>query len=487
MSPTIRRCLLLTIALFALRGSAVARSAAEPLPYAPAMDSALARGVREIQAAATSPSLSFAVVDRGRIVFARAIGTADVATARAATPRTRYAIGSVTKLFTAVAVMRLVERKRVGLSDTMARYLPWAPHASRITVRQLLSHRSGLPDYLDSALRDGATRKPTTPRRIIASLATRPLDFSPGSEYAYSNTNYVLLGLIVEQVSKRSLASFLREEVFQPAGLVETTVGFPRAPAPVATGYERSPTDAERRTVSPGNLTWYFACGDIVSTASDLARFDIALMRGALLRPATFAAMASAAMPTADPAGLLYGLGVQCLPLPGGRRLVGHHGGLPGFESDDEMIPADCFAVVVLGNDFHFATGPALRLALSTFYPVMTSTLEAMQAKRVEAHRPKASPAIDQLVMTFLHQLRAGRVDPALLTAEMQKALTPAVIANLNERFTSTGELRAVALRGTQRSGVNVRYQYTVAFEKQKVPMTFVLDEQGRIAGFFLQ
>ena len=170
-------------------------------------------------------SASIAIVRGGRIVYASATGERDLANDLPATPQTIYHIGSITKLFTAVSVMQLVEAGRISLDDKLSRFFPTFPNGANISIRELLMHRSGIPNYLDSAVADAAVLKPTTPQAIVAWAASQPPSFAPGTAYAYSNTNYVLLGLIVEQVAKMPLRAYYAQHIFAPAGMTQTYVG----------------------------------------------------------------------------------------------------------------------------------------------------------------------------------------------------------------------------------------------------------------------
>ena len=467
-----------------LTTAAPAQRAVEPLPLTPDRAQRLNQGLTEILARRTSPSLSIAVVEGNRVVLTRAMGVADVTRGTAATPSTRYLAGSVSKIFTAVAVMMQVEQKRIDLDAPLSRYLPWAAHASEVTVRQAMMHRSGYPDYLTPAIANGAVAGRTTPRQIIDRWAKRPLSFPPGSAYAYSNTNYVLLGLTVEAVTHTSLDAWLRIHVLEPCHMTTTTFGLPREAASVAMGYGPAQSTVAPPLQSPGDLSWYYGCGDLVSTPTDLARFDIALMQGRLVAPATLRLMIDAAKPTGEGPGQTCGLGLQCLPLLGSRTLVGHHGGLPGFEADDEMIPADGFALVVMGNDFAFMTAPVLQLALQTFYPGLVATLEARQASTPPA---KAPPGIDARVHALLDQIAEGRLDGALLTPALRAAMTPQTVSALATKLRPLGPLQALDYRGTDRIDTHVRYHYRVKFAHEAVDLTFVYDATGLLAGLFFQ
>jgi D-alanyl-D-alanine carboxypeptidase len=461
---------------FAGAGAAPAGAAAPPpVELTPAIVAQLDGAVR----AATgnghghSPAISVAVVENGRIAYAHAFGVADLATNRAATPETRFRIASVTKMFTAVSVMQLVQGGRVRLDAPLATYLPSAPHASEVTIRQLLNHTSGIWNYGDEAIRSGRVATPATPAAIVAYAADKPLDQVPGSKFDYSNTGYVLLGLVVEAVAHQPLAAYEREHIFAPAGMRDTTSGDPPAGAPVAVGY----MDATGTAATRYSPSWFYADGDIVSTASDVARFDIALMSGRLVSPATFAEMQSSAVaaPSLAP-NARYGLGVTLFPV-GGVTLVEHHGGVPGFEAENFMLPESGFAAVVLGDAFDFPTSSISGPLMSTLFPSLLPPPVASTASE--------DPAVTARLRAFLTQVASGHVDTSGFTPEMAAAMTPDAIAQLAATVKPLGELRSLTFRGQDTAAGYRRHHYTAAFAGgQTLPLTLVLDADGKVAGF---
>jgi CubicO group peptidase (beta-lactamase class C family) len=424
-----------------------------------------------------TPALSVAVVENGRIVYARAFGVRDVEAKTAATPRTRFRIASVTKMFTAVAVMQLVEAGRVRLDAPLATYLPSAPHANEVTVRQLLTHTAGLWNYGDDAITSGRVATPTTPQAIVASAAQRPLERKPGTAFGYSNTGYVLLGLVVEAVTHRPLAEYEREHIFRPAKMTETTAGEAPARAPVARGY----LDATGTAPQPFSPSWFYADGDIVSTASDLARFDIALMDGRLVKPATFAEMQSSAVAAPDLGkSVRYGLGLTMVP-SGGETFVGHHGGVPGFEAENEMLPAQRYAIVVLSDAFDFHTSRANTA-------VVRETLPALFARLPTPAPPAAEdPAVTAKLRKFVADVQHDTIDRASLTDEMKAALTPAAASAVAGQFAAFGALQTLTFRSSEQVLSLTSYHYTATFAGgQTMPLTIALDKDGKIAGFFV-
>ena len=404
--------------------AALARAADAP-ETPPPVTTALGAKIDAFVANATSgqggaPAVAAAIVEDGKVAYVHVAGLADVADHRAADAQTRFRIGSITKMFTAVAVLQLVERGKIALDDPLAKYLPDAPHAGEVTIRELLMHTSGFPNYLDAALADGQASRPASPRELVATVAAEPLAFTPGTRYAYSNTGYVLLGMTVEKVTGASLAAYEREHVFAPAGMTQTTLAGVPSGTPLATGYAA----VDGTPVPAYDVSWFYACGDGIATVSDLARFDVALMNGTLLKPETFALMRSQRIATGDNDGVVYGLGVALFPFAD-VTFVGHHGGMPGFASDNEMIPERRFATVVLGNASSFATPRVNGPLLVTLLPATSArALAARKAAQLTA-APGEDTALTARFRGFFVALQHGSVDRGEINATLSADSRP--------------------------------------------------------------
>ncbi|BAJ26060.1 MULTISPECIES: serine hydrolase domain-containing protein [Kitasatospora] len=258
-------------------------------------------------------------------VWRAAAGVADTATGRERTIADRFRIGSITKPFVATVVLQLAAEGRIGLDDPLAAQLPCpgVESAAGATVRELLNHTSGVPSHTDdpAALNAHATHPPATLLRVAAA---RPRAFAPGAGWAYSNTNYVLAGLLVEHVTGRTLAAEVDRRISRPLGLTGTRL--PSAadhglPAPHARHYTklfRTDPDAPVLDATTLDPAPFWASGDMVSTVGDLNRFLAALLAGRLLPPDRQRDLLLT-VPTRDwLPGAAYGLGVCALPLPGG-------------------------------------------------------------------------------------------------------------------------------------------------------------------------
>jgi len=302
---------------------------------------------------------AIALVRRGEQLRRVAVGTADVGTGREMSADDHVRVGSVTKTFVAVVALQLVAERRLRLDDPVQRWLPGVlPYGSSVTVRQLLNHTSGVPEYVEKLLQIIATQPGTpwlehrTPQELVGLVAGDPPLFPAGSGWQYSNTNYVLVGMIIERVTGRGLAAEVDRRIFDRLGLRHTS--FPTdevtLPRPAARGYlpgaDGAPVD-----VTEYNPSAFWAAGAIVSTVDDLARFYRALLTGALLPPAQLRQM----LTYVDAGGLAYGLGIFTVQTPCGPA-IGHNGAVPGFATDVFTSPDGRRQVVLASNLFPGAT-----------------------------------------------------------------------------------------------------------------------------------
>lgn len=266
-------------------------------------------------------------------------GVAELGTSRPVQPRGRFRVGSVTKSFVATVTLQLVAEHRLGLDDPVERYLPGVvPNGARITVRHLLQHTSGLYDYTDGLLGEATVQdlvrmryRSWSPRELLAFAMDEPALFPPGASWSYSNTNYILVGLLIERITGRPYGAEVTRRIIRPLGLHQTEVPGhePDIAGPHAHGY----LPLERNgAVVPVDITRYdpsiaWAAGEMLSSAADLNRFYGALVRGRLLPAPLLAQMQT----TTGPGN--YGLGLLSATLPSGATLWGHTGGIFGYET----------------------------------------------------------------------------------------------------------------------------------------------------------
>lgn len=304
----------------------------------------------------------------GRLLLRSAVGFADWNSKTLNRPDNRFRIGSITKAFTATGVMLLVQDGRLKLEDTACRFVADCPDAWRsVTVRNLLTHTSGIPDYLPS-ITLAQFNAPIPPPDLLALVANRPLSFSPSSEYGYSNTNYVLLGLIIENLSGLSYGAYLEQRIFRPLSMSGSGYerDFTRVPNS-ATGYGYK-TSSTTETIPTDEAA--FSDGGLYSTVDDLLRFDQALVDHRLLTAALEDQMfipwggAVASFPARSDIGLGW-----LLKRDGAGASVAFHGGqIPGFNAAFERHLGPHVTVVVLSN-FYWAASSEIASLLANQAP----------------------------------------------------------------------------------------------------------------------
>jgi CubicO group peptidase (beta-lactamase class C family) len=320
-----------------------------PAEIASSRADSLDRFMRAQMAARHLPGAALAVVRGGRVLHARGYGSADLAHGVPATDSTVFLVASVTKTFAAVAALMLVEEGRVALDAPIGTYVRDLPAAWRpATVRQLLQHTSGISSITDHARPPCpsayAPDRARSTRDVLAEVGCLPLGFAPGTRWSYSDTGYLLLGLMVESVAARPFEGFLRERVLAPLGMASTRMLDAEAVVPrLARGYAWDGSAFRNAPELHGTVE--FTGGGLVSTVHDMARWAAALGSERLLRRETWA-LAWTPAPVGDAA---YGMGFALRPVAGMRH-VGHTGGGPGAATALAHFPDEGLSVVLLTN-----------------------------------------------------------------------------------------------------------------------------------------
>ncbi len=296
-----------------------------------------------------APGATVIVTKDGVPVLRKAYGLADVDSKTPMQPEMQLRLGSVTKQFTAVAILMLAEQGKLSLQDELTQWLPDYPvHGKRITIEQLLQHTAGIRNYtgmMSYWLTAGSDR---SVQQMIELFKDDALDFEPGERWAYSNSGYLLLGAIIEKVSGTGYADFLAKHIFEPLGMHDTAYeGHERNAKRRITGYREGFLSAYR-PAERISMTQPFAAGALVSTVDDLARWDQAITAGRLLKEDSWKrAFTPCALPTG--ARCSYGYGWRIGDLRG-HRMLAHGGDIPGFNSEAVRLPDDKVFVAVLGN-----------------------------------------------------------------------------------------------------------------------------------------
>jgi D-alanyl-D-alanine carboxypeptidase len=322
---------------------------------------AIAAGIMEQRGV---PSASVAVVQGGKLVYTHAYGKAHIDPDKAATPDMRYSIGSISKQFTAAAILIFQEEGKLKLDDPVGKYVPGLTRGDEVTIRQILSHTSGYQDYWPEDYLMKPMEEPTTAQEILDTWAKKPLDFDPGTQWQYSNTNFVIAGLIVEKVSGQKLMEFLGEHVFHPLGMKSVwNTDEAKLTQTDATPYIRNALSTLRPAPKEGR-GWMFAAGELAMTAHDLALWDESLIAQKLLKPESYREMFTE-VKLKDGKGTQYGLGVDVRDLDG-HRDISHSGEVTGFVADNEVLVDDGVAVAVLTNHMAAGASAIARLGAST-------------------------------------------------------------------------------------------------------------------------
>lgn len=404
-----RRCfgILLAIALAAL---------ARPLPA----QSTLPADLREkIDAAAKDalartgvPSASIALVRDGQIAYVQAYGDARLEPKTAAQPSMRYSIGSISKQFTAAAMLLLQEQGKLSLNDKVSRFVPGLTRANEVTIRQLLSHTSGYQDYWPQDYVPPFMLQPITAARIAELWAKKPLDFEPGSKWQYSNTNFVIAGMIIEKVSGMPLLRFLQEKVFTPLHMEGVAnIDQERLGDTDPIGYMRFALGPLRPAPKEGK-GWLFAAGELAMPAAELAKWDLSIINQSLLRPASYKEFSTEVLLN-NGVGTHYGLGVD-VRMDRGHRSLSHGGEVSGFTAQNTVFPDDRAAIVVLTNQDAAGASGAITAAITPL--IFTAAQDPLAATQLE----KAKGIFDGL--------QHGTVDPSLFTDNLKAYFSPQAV-----------------------------------------------------------
>jgi D-alanyl-D-alanine carboxypeptidase len=345
------------------------------------------------------PSASIAVVQNGRIAYVKAYGNAWIEPKVAATPRMQYSIGSISKQFTAAAVLLLQEQGKLSLEDKVAKFIPDLTRANEVTIRELLSHTSGYQDYWPQDYVMPNMLHPVTAQKILDGWARKPLDFDPGTKWQYSNTNYVIAGVIVEKVSGMPLLQFLREKVFTPLGMKSVAdIDEAKLGETSPTGYLRYALGPLRPAPKEGK-GWLFAAGELAMPADDLARWDISIIDGSVMKPGSYREFETEVL-LKNGLATHYALGLS-VGTEAGHRALSHGGEVSGFTAENIVFPDEHVAIAVLTNQD--AAGAAGDIARGIAPLLLVTDDPAAPQKQEQARK-------------IFEGLQQGKIDRSLFT-----------------------------------------------------------------------
>jgi len=418
---------------------------------------------------AGAPSVSVAVVEDGKLVYAKAFGTADLAAGRPASVQTRYAVGSISKQFTAAALLMLEEQGKLSMDDHVSQYFPGLTRASEVTIRQLLSHTSGYEDYAPQDYIIPDWTRPTTPGAVLDRWAKKPLDFDPGTKWQYSNTNFVLAAQIFEKVSGRPLVEFLREKIFAPLDM-QSASDWPPGQAADAAAYTRYAVGPPRPTQREA-AGWYYGAGELAMTPTDLAKWDIAFLSRKILSAHSWDEITrEVKLNNGDSTHYALGLGVSEI---GGMPVFEHGGEVSGFISSNAVFPTRNGAVVVLSNqDVVNLVGPLSRqIATLVFLP----------------ERKDPSDKDIAQVQAILAALQKGKIDRALFTDNANGYFSEEALRDCKTSLGGLGKLQSVTAVSEGLRGGMTHRSYRAQFVRKTVSLNIYLLADGKYEQFLVE
>jgi CubicO group peptidase (beta-lactamase class C family) len=419
------------------------------------------------------PGLSLAVLRNGRAVVSKGYGLANVEHAVPATDRTVFQLASVTKQFTATAVMMLVEDGKIALATKARDILPELPAAwGEVTVRHLLNHTSGIPSYTGVPDFPKTFRKDYTHDEIVALVKDRPMDFAPGEKYRYNNTGYFLLGMVIEKVSGQKWGAFLEARIFQPLGMTSTRAN---DLGDVVTGRAQGYAwrDGRLRNGDYVSPTQPYSAGSLLGTVADLAKWDAALYTERLLSRASQDLM-YAKTPLADGKTQDYGFGWG-VDTYRTRKRYAHSGGIPGFSTNITRFVDDGVTVIVLANEGG-AAAERIASGVAEFYlPVLRE------------HAPKPVPDTNPQTTAFLKSvitsLSTGAAEREWFTPEAQSFFFPNRVLEGKQMLGAHGSLTSFDLMEETKNDKGFVRGYKAVFGQVPIRCTFTLTADGKISG----
>jgi len=411
------------------------------------------------------PSVEIAIVRDGRLVLDKAYGKANEGLP--ARPDLPYQIASNSKQFTAMAILLLRDEGKLSLDDRVSKFIPGITEGDRITIRELLSHTSGLQDFWPQDYMFADMTVTTTPQHIVDKWAKKPLDFQPGTRWQYSNTGYVVAGMIVEKLSGQPLLAFLNQRIFGPLGMHPLDQDETNTPAFPA-GYHRFALGPVRVATPPAR-GWLYAAGELSMTAADLAKWDIARMNRALVPARDWVEQETPVLRT-DGRTNGYGLGVYNR-YQRERHVIDHGGEAVGFLTQNTVYPDTKDAIIVFTNaDFSGATD------------TLTSGIEKIVLDNPE---PALTTESDRLadVRAVYDALASGRLDRSKFTANLNYYFTPTTLGDYRSSLAPLGPPSSITInRAPRLRGGFVNRNYTIHYANGK-ELTLVTYAEGGANG----
>src|SRR5271157_2505504 len=415
------------------------------------------------------PSASLAVVKDAKIAYLQAYGNARLDPRMPASPEMRYSIGSISKQFTAAAILMLAEEGKLSLDDPVSRYVSGLTRGNEVTIRELLSHTSGYQDYWPQDYVMPMMLKPVTPEQILDRWGHIPLDFDPGTKWQYSNTNYVIAGAIVEKVSGMSLWTFLGQRVFTPLAMTSITDTNEKALPPTdPISYFRYALGPLRPAPKEGK-GWMFAAGELAMTAEDLAKWDISMIDQTVLKPASYKEMETVVL-LRDGTATRYGLDVGITTV-NGHRVLEHGGEVSGFTAENIVLPDDKIAIVVLTNqdaaDADSEIGNQVRAAL------------------LKSDNPQDQKE-DERVRKVYDGLQQGKIDRSLFTDNANSYFNDQALKDYADSLRPLGAPQSFTQAGTFLRGGMTERTYEVKYPTKSLAIIIYQMPDGKFEQYLI-
>ena len=416
------------------------------------------------------PSASVAVVDHGKLVYTHGYGMARLAAGDSAAveapPQMRYSIGSISKQFTAAAILILQEEGKLTLDDRVGKYIPGLTRGNEVTIREILSHTSGYQDYWPEDYVMTPMLKPESAQQIMDTWAKKPLDFEPGTKWQYSNTNFVIAGKIVEAVTRAPLMDLLVSRIFRPLGMTSVwNSDETKLTQADATAYYRHALGPLRVAPKEGR-GWMFAAGELAMTAHDLALWDQSLIAQTLLKPDSYKQMFTEVM-LKDGKGTHYGLGVEVMDRDG-HRSIEHSGEVSGFVSDNEVLVDDGVAVAVLTNQD--AVGAASTIAHLAAPAVLNTPLSEAETQALDIYRG----------------LEQGQIDQTLLAPNLSDYFTAEALADFRQSLAPLGEPLTFHQASEQLRGGMTFRAFQIVYPGKRLTLTTYTYPDGKLEQYLI-
>ena len=467
------------IALFLLSIFAVTTAVASPSDLSPQQIARINADVEAVLRRTDTPGATVAIAEQGRIIYTNAYGLRDRERHLPASVDTYFEIGSITKEFTSAAILQLQEAGKLHIDDKLAKYLPDAPHAKEVTLRQLLSHTSGLPDYLDGPDIEEAATKSATFEQIVARIAGKPLDFAPGSNYSYSNTGYIFLGRVIEVVSQESYQHYVQAHLLDVTGMAHTfTIADEKRLPNMAVGYWRKDAKITPSATISSSFGW--SAGFLVSTVGDLQKWNVALQGGKIVSPADYILMSTPV--TTQQGDADYGLGLLVDSVDDQQR-IGHTGGCFGFTTANLYFPKQKIQIIALTNNG--STFPVAGEFITTaIFEDLYPEIAAADAKPAAGE----NPAITRNVKGAFAAVQAGSYTSPSVTDDVNKRMKAGAAKKLSDDFAPFGEPTAFIYKGERSVDGKKRVVYVIHFGPGVVlKFSPRLDSDGKVAGFMFE